>query len=179
MRKIVLATLACVATMGMAQGALAQQGEAAAGEAKPAANGEPMKIFVNELGSGWQNRSWAQVELGIDTGVARKPIRVEAGPWQALYLHHEPFSTAPFRKLKLLIQSSPPGGQPVRVILLSGGKPLSETGKLVALKPGGWTQVEIPLATLNAENATVDGLWVQNGTDQQLTPFYVSDIVLN
>lgn len=179
MQKTVLALAAGVAAAGAAGVALAQQPEGATPPASaPAAAAAPMDIYVNQLGAGWQNRSWAQVELGIDIGSSRKPIRVEAGPWQALYLHHEPFSTAPYRSLGLLIQSAPPGGQPVRVIVLADGKPLSETGKLVTLKPGGWTQVEIPLANLNAEDATIDGIWVQNGTDQSLAPFYVSDIVL-
>lgn len=176
MRRIVLAMAAGSAVIGLAGVAVAQQAEEAAAPAP--AQAAPMDIYVNQLGAGWQNRSWAQVELGIDIGSSRKPIRVEAGPWQGLYLHHEPFSTAPYRTLGLLIQSMPPGGQPVRVIALADGKPLSETGKVVTLKPGGWTQVVIPLANLNAENVTIDGIWVQNGTDQALQPFYVSDIVL-
>lgn len=178
MRKIALALAAGSAAIGLAGVAIAQQTEETpAPAAAPAATG-PMNIYQNELGAGWDNRSSAQVELGVDAGSARKPIRVEAGPWQSLHLHHAPFSTAPYRSLNLLIQSTPPGGQPVRVIALTDGKPLSETGKVVTLKAGGWTQVVIPLANLNAENATIDGIWVQNGTDQPLQTFYVSDIVL-
>lgn len=145
---------------------------------QPAAS-EAMTIYKDALGTGWENRSWAKTELAVDVGGSRKPIRVEAGPWQALYLHHAPFSAAPYRKLSLLIQSAQPGGQPVRIIALTGGKPITETGKVVTLKAGGWTQVEVPLASLGAENATIDGIWVQNGTDQALPVFYVADVALN
>lgn len=183
MRKFVLALVAGSAAIGLAGVAIAQQAEeTAAPAAAPAAAAPvvatPMDIYRNELGAGWHNRSSAQVELGVDVGSSRKPIRVEAGPWQSLHLHHEPFSTAPYRAVDLLIQSTPPGGQPVRIIALADGKPLSETGKVVTLKPGGWTHVVVPLANLNAANVTIDGIWVQNGTDQPLPPFYVSDIVL-
>lgn len=177
MHRIVLACAVALAALGSGAAASAQQQEAES--AAPAAAAQPMNVFVNQLGAGWENRSWAPVELGIEVeGSSRKPIRVEPGPWQALYLHHAPFSTAPYKKLSLLIQSAPPGGQPVRIIALAEGKPLSETGKVVTLKPGGWTQVEIPLAVLKAENVTIDGIWIQNGTDQTLPPFYVSDLVL-
>lgn len=180
MGRIVPACVAGIAALGIAQAAIAEdQAEAAPEAAAPAPAAEPMNIFVNELGAGWEDQSWASAELGIDIGSSRKPIRVEAGPWQALYLHHAPFSTAGYRKLSLLIQSAPPGGQPVRIIAVGDGKPLDETGHVVTLATGGWTKVEIPLATLKAENATIDGLWVQNGTGEALQPFYVSDIVLS
>ena len=77
-----------------------------------------MIIYDTALQSGWQNWSWAKTELSLAIpSSARKPIKVEAGPWQALYLHHDALSTTGYEKLELLIQGSAPDGQ-VRILAL-------------------------------------------------------------
>jgi hypothetical protein len=135
----------------------------------------PMVVYDTLLGYGWDNWSWAKTELSIElTGSARRPIKVEAGPWQALYLHHPPFSTTGFKQLEMLIQGSAPEGE-VRVFTLTDGKVNSE-GRVVKLGNKGWTQVVMPLAELAAEDKTIDGIWVQNNSAADMPKFYVTDI---
>jgi hypothetical protein len=137
----------------------------------------PMSIYETSLAPGWENWSWAKVELGIEiAGSARKPIRVEAAPWAALYLHHAPFSTTGYKWLSLLIQGSVPDRE-VRVYLLTDGK-INGDGKLVKIGNAGWTKVEVPLATLASEDKMVDGLWVQNASGTDLPKFFVTEIRL-
>jgi hypothetical protein len=136
-----------------------------------------LPIYGTSLGAGWENWSWAKSELSIEIpGSARKPIRVEAAGYQALYLHHAPFSTTGFVKLSLLIQGSVPDRE-VRVFMLTDGKVNGE-GKLVKISNSGWTKVEVPLANLASEDKLVDGVWVQNASDQDLPKFYVTEIKL-
>jgi len=137
-----------------------------------------MPVYDTALAPGWQNWSWAKADLSVElTGSTRKPIRVVAGPWQALYLHHDPFSTAGMKQLSLLIQGSAAEGE-VRVLALIDGKTVGE-GKLVKLNNTGWTQVVVPLATLGVEDKTIDGLWVQNATGAELPKFYVTEIKID
>jgi hypothetical protein len=143
-----------------------------ADEATPA-----LSIYDTALGAGWENWSWAKTTLSVGLGASpRKPIRVEAAPWAALFLHHAPFSTTGYRKLALLVQGSVPD-RDVRVYLLTDGKVNGE-GKLVRISNTGWTQVEVPLATLDSEDAMIDGLWVQNASGTDLPKFYVTEIRL-
>jgi hypothetical protein len=136
---------------------------------------EPMVVYDMLLGYGWDNWSWAKTELSIElTGSARRPIKVVAGPWQALYLHHAPFSTTGFKQLGLLIQGSAPEGD-VRVFAVTDGKAIGE-GRLIKLGNKGWTQVVMPLAELAAEDKIIDGIWVQNSSAADLPKFYVTDI---
>src|SRR5262245_58635383 len=122
-----------------------------------------MSIYDTALGAGWENWSWAKAELSVElNGSARKPIRIEAAPWAALYLHHAPFDTKGYKKLSLLIQGSTPDRE-VRVFMLTDGKVNGE-GKLVKISNTGWTKVEVPLVTLASEDKVVDGLWVQNAS---------------
>jgi hypothetical protein len=143
----------------------------------PDATATGMTVYDTALAAGWQNWSWAKAELGVElNGSARKPIKVEAGPWQALYLHHDAFSTAGLRKLSLLIQGSAPDGL-VRIFALAEGKPIGE-GYLVKLSNTGWKQVEQPLSVLGAEEKMIDGIWLQNASATDLPKFYVTDIKL-
>ena len=136
-----------------------------------------MLVYDTALAEGWQNWSWAKADLSVElSGSARKPIRVTAGPWQALYLHHEPFSTTGLLKLSLLIQGSAPDGE-VRIFALTDGKIIGE-GYLVKLGNSGWKLVEQPLSVLGAEDKVIDGLWVQNASGADLPKFYVTEIKL-
>jgi hypothetical protein len=143
-----------------------------------AAAAEPMTVYDTALGAGWENWSWAKTELSVElNGSARKPIRVEAEGWQALYLHHAPFDTTGLRKLNFLIQGSVPDRE-AKVYMLIDGKIVGD-GKLVKFSNAGWTKVEVPLATLGVEDKVVDGIWVQNASADVLPKFYVTEIRLD
>lgn len=172
---LMLRTLLVAGTLFAADSALAQS-------ALPPADAIPlpatMPVYDTALAPGWQNWSWAKTELGVEaSGSTRKPIRVEAGPHQALYLHHDPFSTKGMTKLSLLIQGSAPDGE-VRIFALIDGKVANE-GRLVKLGNTGWTRVVTPLATLGVEDKMIDGIWVQNTKDADLPKFYVTEIKID
>ena len=138
---------------------------------------QELSIYDTALGAGWENWSWAKTELSVElNGSARKPIRVEAAPWAALYLHHAAFSTKGYKKIDLLLQGSVPDRE-VRVYLLSDGK-INGEGKLVKISNTGWTKVEVPLVTLDSEDKMIDGFWVQNASGTDLPKFYVTEIKL-
>jgi hypothetical protein len=173
---------------GLAAAALALS---APGDAQPPAAGPPaaaapalpagaMSVYGTALGEGWSNWSWGKTTLSLElNGSARRPIKAETGPWQAVYLHHEPFSTAPYRALRFLIQGAPPGGQQIAVIAIAGGKPVPDKSKSLKLAAGGWTEVKVPLAQLGAANATIDGFWFQNASAEPApAPFYLTEIYL-
>jgi len=167
LRTIVRGACSVVAVFAMSTG-LASSADDAAKE---------MSIYDTALGAGWENWSWAKTELSVELGGStRKPIRVEAAPWAALYLHHAPFSTAGYKKLGLLIQGSVPDRE-VRVFLLTDGK-INGEGKLVKISNTGWTKVVIPLVTLASEDKMIDGFWVQNASGTDLPKFYVTEVRL-
>ncbi|MEO8061244.1 MAG: hypothetical protein ABI821_00710 [Pseudomonadota bacterium] len=143
--------------------------------ASPPPAAQPMPVYDTTLAPGWSNWSWAKTELSVELkGSTRKPIKVEAGPYQALYLQHAAFPTNGYTKISLLIQGSAPDGE-VRLYMLTDGK-INGEGKLIKLANTGWTQVVVPLVTLAAEDKLVDGIWVQNATGSALPRFYVTEI---
>ena len=154
---------------------------AAMAQTAPAADTGMAVIYKDALGPGWENWKWdgAESELSVELGGSpRRPIRVDAQGWKGLYLHHAPFSTAPFKALSFLVQSIGGTGE-IRVLAIAGGKPVEGKQKIVKLAPGGWTKVDVPLATLGVENATIDGLWLQNNGNDPAPRFYVTEILLH
>jgi hypothetical protein len=139
-----------------------------------------MSIYGTALGDGWSNWSWGKTVLSLElNGSARRPIKAEPGPWEAIYLHHDAFSTAPYRGLRFLIQGAPPGGQQIAVMAIIGGKPVPDKVKSLKLAPGGWMEVRVPLSTLGADNATIDGIWFQNASPAPApAPIYVTEVYL-
>ena len=143
-------------------------------------------VYDKALGQGWENWSWAKTELSADIGSARMPIMMDAQAYGGLFLHHAPFSTAPYRGLSMLIQVVG-GPATVRVMVtvngkaipdgdkMEGGQPVNKM-KLVTLEPGGWKQVQVPLSVLGAENVTADGIMVMNDSNQPAPHIYVADI---
>lgn len=150
----------------------------------PAATDAPMVVYDKALGPGWQNWSWGKTELSVDSAGARLPMKLEAEGWQAIYLHHDAFSTAPYRSLNLLLQTAGAEGD-FRVVAIVGGKPVLENpadansppkGKTIHVKPGGWVQAVIPLGVLGVDKATIDGIWIQNATGTKAPNLYVADV---
>ena len=147
--------------------------------AAPAAD-SVANIYGTTLGPGWQSWPWQNTttELSLElTGSARKPIKVQPGPWGALYLHHDPFDTTPYRGISFLIQSV---GAPmkIQVMGLVGGKIVEGKSKVVEVTPGGWKLVTFALQDIGADKVQLDGLWFQNFSAEPGPTFYVTEIAL-
>lgn len=133
----------------------------------------PFVVYDDELKNGWQNWSWAKVDLSAPVGGA-KPIRVQGEPWSGLAMHHDAFSTAPFSKVSFYINGGSEGGQNLTVKAMADGKPL-ELGYTIQPKAKSWAVVEVPLKEIGAVNKTIDGLVLQGGADSY-KPYYVTRI---
>src|SRR5437867_4133008 len=58
-------------------------------------------IYTNSLVNGWENWSWATVNLAATSPVhsADKSISVSPAAWQALYVHHAAFDSGAYTHL--------------------------------------------------------------------------------
>src|SRR5208337_4834733 len=74
-------------------------------------------VYADALANGWQNWSWATVNLANTTPVqsGADSISVSAGPYQALYLHHDPFDSTLYTSLSFWIDGGASGGQLLQV----------------------------------------------------------------
>jgi photosystem II stability/assembly factor-like uncharacterized protein len=138
-------------------------------------------IYQDGLAEGWQNWSWATVNLSSAAPVRRgsSAVSVTAGGWETLYLARPTFQkTAGYAAVAFWIHGGETGGQTLQVIALRDG--VAQTPKEIpAPTAQAWTRVVIPLAELGVAGVDdFNGLWIQNASASALSAFHVDDIAL-
>lgn len=148
-----------------------------------AALAAPQSIYDDALAASWDNYSWATVNLQAGTPVhgGTKSIAVTYGAWEGLYLHHPGVATAGFSKLSFFIHGGSAGGQKLNLFATRASDAANSHGPTVAVPPpaaNGWSQVQIALSSLGADNTTITGLTWQDATGGAQPTLYIDDIAL-
>ena len=150
--------------------------------AAPAAPADQAQvIYDGALASGWADWSWAQVNLANTAPVhsGTYSIAVTFGAWQGLYLHNPNVTTQGFSYLRFFIDGGAAGGQRMNLFLNLVASGQDTEGPAVALTPPAaesWTEVRVPLATLNPAGATITGITWKDSTGASQPVFYLDDI---
>ncbi len=153
---------------------------AGAGLALTAGAQQDLVVYDDALGSGWENWSWAAVDLAEATTIhsGTHSVRVTADGWEALYLHRTAMATAPYTSLSFRVHGGAAGGQPLQIQAMLSGNPQAAVG-IGTAPTGSWRTVDVPLATLGiAGSSSFDGFWIQLAQAGSATAFYVDDIRL-
>ena len=138
-------------------------------------------VYDDALENGWQNYGWATLNYANTSpvhGTSGTSIRVDAGAYEALYLHHDSFDSTPYTSLTFWIHGGTVGGQTLQLQAHVNGNALAAVA-VPAPQANTWQQVTISLASLSAQaQGSFDGFWLQNTTGSTLPTFYVDDIAL-
>ena len=135
-------------------------------------------VYTDALVNGWQNWSWATVNLSNTSPVqsGTDSISVSAGPYQALYLHQTAFDSTPYSALVFWINGGSAGGQVLQVQATLNGTAQTVV-TLPALAANTWQQVSIPLSSLGVQNQPdLDGFWIQDRSGTTQPAFFVDTI---
>ncbi len=135
-------------------------------------------VYAGSLQNGWQDWSWAADAASPAPALSASSLEVQAGAWQALYLHHAALRTTPLLCVSFWINGGASGGQQLVVKALRSGVAQNAVS-LAPLKARVWQQVQIALPKLGAGAVPdFDGFWIQNNTAGALAPFYVDRVAL-
>jgi alpha-N-arabinofuranosidase len=135
-------------------------------------------VYTDSLVNGWQNWSWATVNLAASSPVQNgtASIGVSAGPWQALYLHHDPFDSSLYTNLVFWINGGSSGGQLLQVQAELNGTAQTVV-TLAPLAANTWQKVSISLSSLGVQDQTdLDGFWIQDRSGTTQPAFYVDTV---
>ena len=152
-------------------------GAAARGQALPAGS---QSVYDDTLENGWQNYGWATLNYSNVSPVhgGSDSIQVDAGAYQALYVHHAAFDSTPYTSLTFWIHGGATGGQSLQLQATLNGNAQAAVA-IPAPPANAWQQVNVSLASLGAAaQSNLDGFWLQNATGATLPTFYVDDISL-
>ncbi len=140
-------------------------------------------IYDDALATGWDNWSWAQVDLANSTPVhsGTHSVAVTFGGWQGLYLHKAGLDTLGTTHLRFFIHGGTSGGQQMNVFMNLDVNGQDQNGPAVSVPPppaNNWAEVQIPLSQLNPTNATITGITWQSSTSGTQPRMYFDDIAL-
>ncbi len=144
-------------------------------------------LYRDGLQNGWEDWSWTKKhESAADTlePGAKSAIRVEADPFQSVYLSHLPMPTKQYDRLLVTLNGGADGGQIVSVGMIKGRDTAHPNTPWVlvplpALKAKQWTTSVLPLATLKAvDKPDLGGVWVQMSNAGTQGTFYVGTVRL-
>ncbi len=142
--------------------------------------GADQRVYEDSLQNGWENWSWATVDLSATAPVhgGTRAISVTASGWEALYLHCPAQDTSGYTNLAFWLHGGTGGGQSLQVQATLGNDPQAAV-VLPSLVANTWTEMIIPLSSLGVANQTgFDGFWIQIRTAASVPTFYVDDITL-
>ncbi|HXI83616.1 MAG TPA: alpha-L-arabinofuranosidase [Verrucomicrobiae bacterium] len=137
-------------------------------------------VYGDSLGTGWQNWSWATVNLNNHSPVhaGANSISVTAAAYQALYLHHDALDSSAYSNLTFWIHGGPTGGQQLQVQALLNGVAQPAVA-LAPLPSNTWQHITLSLASLGVTNKpNMDGFWIQDTSGTNKPTFYVDDITM-
>ncbi len=149
----------------------------------PAALALTRAIYDDALAPGWQDWSWAQVNLAATNyrHSGSHSIAVTYGAWEGLYLHKAGVDTLGTTHLQFFTHGGGVGGQQLNVFfnLDAGGTP--QNGPAIAVPPpaaNSWTEVLAPLSSLNPNSHTITGVTWQGSVGSSQPTVYIDDIDL-
>jgi len=136
-------------------------------------------IYNGALQNGWENWSWATVNLEntspVYTGNSNS-ISVTCAGYSALYLEDTPFNPSPYNSLAFWINGGT-GGQSLTVYALTNGATLNAF--TLNAPTNSWQYIVVPLSALGLTSQTnTDGFWIYNNSGSTLPTFYVDGISL-
>src|SRR5262249_38318133 len=138
------------------------------------------QIYTDSLVNGWQNWSWAVVNLNATSPVhsGTRSASVTADAWEAIYLHHDAFDSSSYSDLVFWIHGGSIGGQLLQVQAELNGTAQTAV-QLAPLPANTWQKITISLASLGVANQpNLDGFWIQDRSGTTQPTFYVDDMSL-
>ena len=138
-----------------------------------------LPIYTDNLVNGFQNWSWATVNLENYSPVhsGSYSISVADGGYQALVFARPDFNTSPYASLSFWINGGSAGGQQLQVWGLLDGT--NQVAYPLTLAASTWQQITIPFSSLGVSNkANCSGFWIKGNVGAAQPTFYVDDVQL-
>ncbi|HWF18938.1 MAG TPA: glycoside hydrolase family 44 protein [Verrucomicrobiae bacterium] len=140
-------------------------------------------IYTDSLQNGWQNWSWATVNIAdtspVHSGTRSISVTCLSNNYQALYLHQTAFDSTPYTNITFWMYVTN-SNVPVKVQGTLNGTAQSSYYQVPTLTTNTWTLITVPLSALGVANQpNMDGFWIQNENGSPIPTFFVDDITLN
>ena len=153
----------------------------------PLAGAAQSTVYTDALGNGWQNWSWATVNLASADPVhaGQFAISMEPDSFEGLYFASPGAARAfaDYTGLRLWVHGGSAGGQNLRLTFQLGQtvvfeRPLNQIVSGGALAAGQWREVWQPFTGAGAPAGTFDGIILQDQSGANQAAIHIDDVVL-
>lgn len=139
----------------------------------------PVVIYGDEIGEGYQNWSWADVDMASTDQVHSGSTAMSAayGPWEGLYLARPtPIPLDTNKTLEFWMHGGSGDAGLIQIVLVDGAHG-GGTPVVIQTTPGQWSKYQLPIADFGISGA-FGGLWWQNASANPLATIYIDDVRL-
>ncbi|HLO98635.1 MAG TPA: hypothetical protein VK171_08580, partial [Fimbriimonas sp.] len=138
-----------------------------------------LEAFGDTLVNGWQNWSWATVDLNNTNPVrtGSRSVRVtENAAYDGFYLHHDAIDASRYKTVSFYLHGGATGGQQLQVRATNSG--LSNIAyNIPTLAANSWTKVDVPLSLLGVwGRGDFDGFYIQGRVNAPQATYYIDDV---
>lgn len=138
-----------------------------------------LEAYGDTLVNGWQNWSWASVDVNNTSPVLSggRSVRVtENAAFDGFYLHHDAIDASRYKTVSFYLHGGATGGQQLQVRATNSG--LSNLSyNIPTLAANTWTRVMVPLSLLGIwGRGDFDGFYIQGRVNAPQATYYVDDI---
>ncbi|AVP98921.1 hypothetical protein C7S18_17815 [Ahniella affigens] len=152
------------------------------------AQAQDVAVFADSLNAGFQNWSWATVNLNVQAPnpvyAGTRSASMEPDSFQGLYFHaNAPLNTAGYTELRFAVHGGGTGGQNVNLVLQNGST-IIYNQPLAGLVTGGsiaasqWREVVLPFSGPGAPSGSFDGIIVQDQSGGNQGVLYLDEMRL-
>ncbi len=140
--------------------------------------------YTDSLASGWSDWSWAKRNMANRSpSIGKRSIAVTYGPWEGIYLHRAPLSTEGMTHLEVNVHGGSQSGQVLAASVTVNGENRTkvDVGSYCAggsISASSWRQCLIPLEVIDAKDATIDGVVIQEFAGKSLGKLYLDNVRL-
>lgn len=149
---------------------------------------QDVTVFADSLDAGFQNWSWATVNLAVQAPnpvfAGTRSASMEPDSFQGLYFHaNAPLNTAGFTELRFAIHGGTAGGQNVSLVLQNGNtiiyqRPIAQLVSGGSIVAGAWRQVILPFSGAGAPSGSFDGIIIQDQSGGDQSAIYLDEMRL-
>ncbi|CAG0935826.1 hypothetical protein TFLX_04676 [Thermoflexales bacterium] len=146
------------------------------------ARATPHMIYDDGLAAGWENYSWATVDLQATTPThngSSRSIAVTYNGWTGLYFYHPGQSTVGYTYLRFFVHGGVSGGQHFQVYANRADGSESPAIAVPLPTANTWTEIKIPLTSLGAADTDIVGLTWQGTQSGGQPTLYLDDLSLS
>ena len=145
---------------------------------------EPLVLFAEDLGVGWQDWSWAERDLKSENQAknGRRAIAMTVDGYKGVYLHHDAFDVSGYGSLEFWVRAPDlaASAKMLLTVAVADGAGKFQRQSPVSFAGSAWTKITVPFTDLDVAKTgnRIAGIVIQDAAGSRQGTIFLDDIRL-